>query len=172
MVAGVLVTPGTRRVIAQDGASDGVVEDERARPQVCLGQRPAWIDAGVPDGAGALDAKDVVCGVLAALALGVDRGAIEFFHLRGRDAPVLAVARLPCRQAEPLPDVILTGLPIIAGMRVDEEVVAGQEPHGEGAVLGRMSRPRRGNRVAPDHVAAEGTSCGANVDQGRLRRRA
>jgi len=60
----------------------------------------------------------------AALALGVDSGAVEGGEPRRRHAPVAAITGLPGRQPEPLPDVIPAIAPVVAGMAIDDEVVA------------------------------------------------
>ena len=84
--------------------------------------------------------------------------------------PVLAVARLPRWQADPrAPDGFLVYSHCDDAWRdCRDHVRARVEFDGERAVPGRVSRPGDGDRVAADHVAAKGASCGAQVDHGAL----
>jgi hypothetical protein len=75
--AGVLVAPRAVRVVAQDFAGDVVVERQRARSQISLRQRAAWVSRLVPHGTGALDPDVIVLRERAALDLGLDGGALE-----------------------------------------------------------------------------------------------
>ena len=64
-------------MVAQDFAGDVVVERQRARRQVLLRRRAAWVGRLVPHGARALDSDAIVLRQRAALGLGLDDGALE-----------------------------------------------------------------------------------------------
>ena len=77
MGAGVLVAPRALWVIPQDVSGDVVVERQRARCQVLLRQRAAWVGRRIPHGIGALDTDAIVLRQWARLGLGLDGGALE-----------------------------------------------------------------------------------------------